>query len=136
MLRRDDLPGEASAVAEWLAGAARGGHAWSEMAVLCPDSRVLNACAYALRKRALPYQIRRKTGDFHPLDDAVKLLSIRVSKGLEFPVVAMPGLGRLPVDGQDEREAARLLYVGATRATDRLLVTVSGDGAFGARLGV
>ena len=136
VLRRDDLPGEASAVAEWLAGAARGGHAWSEMAVLCPDSRVLNACAYALRKRALPYQIRRKTGDFHPLDDAVKLLSIRVSKGLEFPVVAMPGLGRLPVDGQDEREAARLLYVGATRATDRLLVTVSGDGAFGARLGV
>ncbi len=136
VLRRDDLPGEASAVAEWLAGAARGGHAWSEMAVLCPDSRVLNACAYALRKRALPYQIRRKAGDFHPLDDAVKLLSIRVSKGLEFPVVAMPGLGRLPVDGQDEREAARLLYVGATRATDRLLVTVSGDGAFGARLGV
>lgn len=136
VVRRDDLPGEAAAVADWLCEAAEAGHAWSEMAVLCPDARVLNACAYALRSRRLPYQVRRKTGDYHPRDDAVKLLSIRVSKGLEFPVVAMPGLGRLPADGQDELDAARLLYVGATRATDRLLVTVSGDSPFGARLGV
>ena len=34
----------------------------------------------------------------------------------------------------DEKEEARLFYVAATRATQRLVVTVSGAGGFGARL--
>jgi len=61
---------------------------------------------------------------------------MRVSKGLEFPVVAIPGVGRLPAPHEDDKDAARLFYVAATRATERLLVTVSGDGSLGQRLGV
>jgi hypothetical protein len=34
----------------------------------------------------------------------------------------------------DEREEARLFYVGATRATQRLVIGASGSGTFAARL--
>jgi len=57
------------------------------------------------------------------------------SKGLEFPVVALPGVGHMPAKGEDEKEAARVFYVAATRATQRLVVGVGGDGGFGSRLG-
>ena len=49
--------------------------------------------------------------------------------------VALPGVGHVPAESEDELEAARLFYVAATRATQRLLVKVSGDGGFGRRLG-
>ena len=53
---------------------------------------------------------------------------------LEFPVVALPGVGHMPAAGEDEKEAARVFYVAATRATQRLLVGVAGPSAFGSRL--
>ncbi len=53
-----------------------------------------------------------------------------VRKGLEFPVVALRGLGHMPAPGEDETEAARVFYVAATRATQRLVITASGDGKF------
>ena len=52
----------------------------------------------------------------------------KVSKGLEFPVVALPGVGHMRTKGEDEQEAARVFYVAATRATQRLVIKVSGDG--------
>ena len=60
---------------------------------------------------------------------------MKVSKGLEFPVVALPGVGHMPASGEDEKEAARVFYVAATRATQKLIVTTYGQGAFGRRLG-
>ncbi len=51
---------------------------------------------------------------------------MKVSKGLAFPVVALPGLGHMPVKGEDEQGAARVFYVGATRATQGLVVGVAG----------
>ncbi len=45
---------------------------------------------------------------------------MKVSKGLEFPVVALSGIGLMPVAGEDEREEARLFYVAATRVALRL----------------
>ena len=49
---------------------------------------------------------------------------------LEFPVVALPGVGHMPAAGEDEKEAARVFYVAATRATQRLLITQSANGQF------
>jgi superfamily I DNA/RNA helicase len=48
--------------------------------------------------------------------------AMKVSKGLEFPVVALPGVGHMPAEGEDEQEAARVFYVAATRATQRLVI--------------
>lgn len=59
---------------------------------------------------------------------------MKVNKGLEFPVVALPGAGHMPAKGEDEQEAARVFYVLATRATQRLVIGVGGDGRFGERL--
>ncbi len=46
----------------------------------------------------------------------------------------LPGIGQMPAAGDDEQAEARLFYVAATRATQRLVVTVSGEGGFGGRL--
>ena len=51
---------------------------------------------------------------------------MKVSKGLEFPLVALPGVGRMPAHGEDEKEAARVFYVAATRTTQRLMMGVGG----------
>ena len=59
---------------------------------------------------------------------------VKISKGLEFPVVALPGVGHMPAKGEDEQEAARVFYVAATRATQRLVIGVGGDAGFGLRL--
>ena len=58
---------------------------------------------------------------------------MKISKGLEFPVVALPGVGHMPANGEDEQEAARVFYVAATRATQRLVIGVGGDGLLGRR---
>ena len=134
--RLPTLGAEAAYVAQALAAAARDGRAWSDMAVLCHDTAVMDACAGALRRLQVPHTVRRRPGDFRPEADTVKILTMRVSKGLEFPLVAIPGLGRLPAPDEDDKDAARLFYVAATRATEQLLVTVSGDGRLGQRLAV
>jgi hypothetical protein len=50
---------------------------------------------------------------------------MKVSEGLEFPVVALPGMGHMPGKGEDEQVAARVFYVAATRATQRLVIVAA-----------
>jgi superfamily I DNA/RNA helicase len=59
---------------------------------------------------------------------------MKVGKGLEFPVVALAGVGYMPAPGEDQKDAARVFYVGATRATQRLVMGVGGDSGFGAQI--
>jgi superfamily I DNA/RNA helicase len=59
---------------------------------------------------------------------------MKVSKGLEFPVVALAGVGHMPAKGEDEMEAARVFYVAATRATQWLVIGVTGNGLFRSRI--
>ena len=116
--------------------------AWGDMAVLCRDAKTRDLCARTLAQRGLPVQNRIGPGHYDPLANSVKVMTMRVSKGLEFPVVALPGvedLGRLDeIDLEAEagvgaseidarRDAARVLYVAATRAT-HILILSSGEG--------
>ena len=66
--------------------------------------------------------------------DAVQLVIKKVGKSVAFPVVALPGMGHMPAAGEDEIHAARVFYVAATRATQRLLIGVGGGGGFGSKL--
>jgi hypothetical protein len=135
IIRLPSLREEAERIAELLkAQHESGGHAWSDMAVLCRDYDVMDVCAQALQRMKLPHQVRKRTGEFHPAREAIKVMTMKVSKGLEFPVVAIPGVGEMPLQGEDEKEEARLFYVAATRATEKLIVTVSGPGVFGERV--
>jgi superfamily I DNA/RNA helicase len=72
---------------------------------------------------------------FKPSADSVKLMTMHSSKGLEFPVVAVSGVGSMPVDGEDPESAAKLLYVAMTRATEKLLVTSHKETEFMVQLG-
>ncbi len=56
------------------------------------------------------------------------------SKGLEFPVVCIPGVGRLPSPKETVEDEARLLYVGMTRAVDQLVMTCDRSSEFVQRL--
>ncbi len=103
--------------------------------ILCRHHSEMDMCAEFLRKRKLPHQLRKSSSSvYDPAHDSIKVMTLHVSKGLEFPVVALVGAGRMPAEGEDEREEARLFYVGATRATQRLVIGASGLGAFGLRV--
>ncbi|MEW6464705.1 MAG: 3'-5' exonuclease [Pseudomonadota bacterium] len=131
IIRLPTLREEVAQVAELLATAHREGHAWADMAILCRHHSEMDMCAEFLRKRKLPHQVRRNSSSvFDPAHDSIKVMTLHVSKGLEFPVVALVGAGRMPAEGEDEREEARLFYVGATRATQRLVIGASGMGRF------
>lgn len=65
--------------------------------------------------------------------DAVHLLTLHASKGLEFPVVILNGVsrellpletGKEPADTEEER---RLFYVGMTRAKEELILTTASE---------
>lgn len=124
---------EATKVADLLADAHRQGHAWGDMAVLCRHHDEIERCAAAMRHRKLPHQVRKSSGSYDPVVDTIKLMTMHVSKGLEFPVVALVGVGSMP--GKEARsDEAQLFYVAATRATHSLFITLSGDGAFAEQL--
>lgn len=65
--------------------------------------------------------------------DAVSLMTLHASKGLEFPVVILFGMekGEVPLEREenptDVEEERRLFYVGMTRAREELLLTFAED---------
>ena len=134
IIKLPTLRDEAFAIADHLANAHKEGFAWGDMAVLCADWATMDLCASALAQRKLPHRVRKRSGDYQPGADAIQVMTMKVSKGLEFPVVALPGVGHMPAPGEDEKDAARVFYVAATRAAQRLMIGVGGDGGFGMKL--
>ena len=133
VIRLPSLRDEALRIAELLSASHEQGHAWGDMAVLCRSYDQREQCASALKRRGLPHQVRRDNASFDPAADSIKVMTMHVSKGLEFPVVALCGVGQMPTPDHDEADEARLFYVAATRATQALIVGLSGDGGFAAR---
>lgn len=78
--------------------------------------------------------MRKRAGSYDPTADTIKVMTMHVSKGLEFPVVARVGVGGMPAAKEDESDEAQLFYVAATRATQALYITLSGTGKFADRL--
>ena len=134
IIKLPSLREEAFAIADHLASAHKEGHAWGDMAILCADWKTMELCADALHQRKLPFNLRKRSGEYNPAADAIQVMTMKVSKGLEFPVVALPGVGHMPAAGEDEKEAARVFYVAATRATQRLVIGVCGPSVFGRQL--
>lgn len=116
---------EAAKVAELPNSTHQEGHAWGAVAVLCWHYDWVEACAHTLTRRRLPHQVRKGSGDFRPLEDSIKVMTMHVSKGLEFPIVAVLGFSSVPTNLDEVEVEARLLHVAATRATQKLLIATS-----------
>jgi superfamily I DNA/RNA helicase len=70
--------------------------------------------------------VRKRSGQFDPAADTIKVMTMHASKGLEFAVVALAGVGGMPHAEHIEAEEAKLFYVAATRATQMLCIRLSG----------
>ncbi|AMS32775.1 hypothetical protein AEM42_10995 [Betaproteobacteria bacterium UKL13-2] len=73
-------------------------------------------------------------GNDHPGADDIQVLTKKVSSGLGLSAVELPCVGYMNAVTGAEKEAARVFYVAATRARQRLVMGVGGDGRFAKRL--
>lgn len=118
---------EAHAIAEWLQGRHAAGYQWAHLAVLFPEHWIGERFARVLAKQGVPIDVAKEHNNRVDTSvDAVRLLSMHTAKGLEFPCVAIGGLGALGA----RKEVAldddvRLTYVAITRATHEALLTYS-----------
>jgi hypothetical protein len=137
-VRRPSLKSEASFIADRLRQRHESGRPWNEMAVLYRARFVAEEVIAALKAAGIPFewlQEAQANRRFAPNQDSVKVMTMHSSKGLEFPLVAIPGVGFMPYEKADAQDEARLLYVAMTRAMDELLLTWHRESPFAARLG-
>jgi hypothetical protein len=123
---------ETEYIATQLASLHARGTPWHDMAVLYRATFMGEKIAAMLALREIPCEWLKdsKTRRFDAQHDSVKVMTLHGSKGLEFPVVVIAGLGQLPYKQDDIAAEARLLYVGMTRAVDQLIMTTSCDSVF------
>lgn len=97
---------------------------WSDMAVVYRRADIGEKVAAVLERRGVPlhWQKRKRPGNVADLS-GVKLVTMHSSKGLEFPLVCIPGLGAASKHDEDLRDEARLVYVAMTRSTQELVMT-------------
>ena len=75
----------------------------------------------------------KRCGSKKYTSDAVTVMTLHGSKGLEFPVAFIYGVekGSIPLENEkhpsDKEEERRLFYVGMTRAKEELILTTSGE---------
>ncbi|MEO1767386.1 NERD domain-containing protein/DEAD/DEAH box helicase [Thiobacter aerophilum] len=128
-----DFDGEAYGVAAWLKERRQQGYRWNEMAVVYPQHAIGQRIARICNKENIPVDLVKENRNRIDMDrDAVRFLSMHNSKGLEFPCVAVAGLGALA--GDDLADDVRLAYVAMTRATHALFVSYSRTTPLVARL--
>jgi len=118
---------EGHAIAQWLLDRKARGYQWLHMAVLFPEHGIGRIFVEALGKQGIPVDIAKDHRNRVDMKrDAVKLLSMHNAKGLEFPCVAVGGLGALGSRPRSSIEdEVRLTYVALTRATHEAMLTYS-----------
>jgi superfamily I DNA/RNA helicase len=117
-----NLRDEARFIADRLKEAHREGTPWRDMAVIyrsyVPTGKSI---IHTLRAFGIP-TVYFKQASFKPDEDAVLAVTMHSCKGLEFPVVVIPGADQIKAAAEMSAEEARLLYVAMTRATRELVV--------------
>lgn len=128
------LDEESKWIVNQLKEANRSGTPWSDMAVLYRAKYpVGNHMLGKLKAAGIPVSWQ-KSVSFSGSQNTVRLMTMHSSKGLEFPLVAIPGIGMMPKADAAIEDEARLLYVAMTRATSRLVMTCDRDSAFTQRV--
>jgi len=129
------IEAETHCVAEWFLGRKKAGYEWPQMACLYPEHWIGEKVAQVLTKHGVPIDmVKNNRNRVSTKKVAVRLLSMHTAKGLEFPCVAIAGLGMLGRHGEPVEDCVRLTYVGVTRATHEALLTYSSESALVQRL--
>jgi hypothetical protein len=113
------------------------GIAWNDMAIIYRSDFMGRSLSRALKDVGIPVEWLNEDSNskrYHPEAQSVKLLTMHSSKGLEFPVVFIAGVGFMPNQSQAIADEARLLYVAMTRATEFLELSCDRDSVFVKRL--
>jgi superfamily I DNA/RNA helicase len=108
-----------------------------DIAVMARRNERVNHLRTILTRAGLPV-VHFRDDKFDIFENNIKVVTINSAKGLEFPVVFLAGLdeGELPrhlhIEDEDElaaelRSERRLLYVGMTRAAQRLYLVCCGQ---------
>ena len=129
------IEAEVHCIAEWFLGRKKAGYEWPQMACLYPEHWIGERVAQVLTRHGVPIDMAKNNKNrVSTKKMAVRLLSMHTAKGLEFPCVAIAGLGLLGRHGETIEECVRLTYVGVTRATHEALLTYSSESALVQRL--
>jgi len=126
LIKLPSLRDEAAYLANRLSEANRTGMPWNDMAILYRRYEIGEQLANALTRKGIPFEWQQdKKHSYSPTHDSIKLITMHSSKGLEFPLVCIPGIGTAPKAEDKLQDEARLLYVAMTRATQELVMTHS-----------
>lgn len=109
---------------------------WNEMAVFYTAPFVADEIAQALQEAGVPFDWLKDAASraFDPSRPTVKLMTPHSSKGLQYRVAIIGGIGYWPYPAGSEELQARLLYVAMTRATHDLVLTSCKASRFSERL--
>ncbi len=142
-----DLRGEAEAIAAEIGRLTTDGVDVGDIAVMYGHRELETELQKAFRQRRLPYfhiQYQDRRGRRPNRDiamgvrDKVRVSTLQGLKGLEFSRVFIGGVNQAYVHDVAEEDqpvaVKQLLYVAMTRAMDRLVITISGDGESGRAL--
>ena len=137
LLRFETLRDEAAHLAAVYAQLHEDGYDWGDMAVIYRQQFIEEELSAAFERVGIPTVMLTRRGrdtgaGVRP--DRVNLVTFHSSKGLEYRVVGIPGVGYLPHERFVEADEVRLAYVAMTRTTDRLFMTYHRESAFAKRL--
>ncbi len=129
---------EAAHIARELRSQHGAGVPWNEMGVFYTVPFVANELVRALQESSIPFDWLKDAASksFDPSRQAVKLMTPHSSKGLQYRVAIIAGIGCWPYPSAhlSAADQARLLYVAMTRATHELVLTSSKPSQFSERL--
>lgn len=121
------LKAEAEFIVKRLKEAHRAGTPWHDMAVIYREyHRDAKAIRRMLPAHGIPL-VYFEDATYAADEDKVTLITMHSCKGLEFPLVVIPGADRILGAGELAPQEAKLLYVAMTRATRELVLCGVGE---------
>ncbi|WP_373687743.1 3'-5' exonuclease [Clostridium tagluense] len=108
---------------------------YGDIAVIARTNGQIKEFSTYLETAKIPFKLMTNQDGYEFGDDKVKILTMHSIKGLEFKVVIMIGLNSRSIplkinamddEGSSETRERKLMYVGMTRATEKLYLTADG----------
>ena len=85
-------------------------------------------CGGARDKQKQPPRVCTRGGQYHHNAEVIQVITVKVSKNLEIPVVPPPDARNLHTAGLGEKEVLTVFYSEFTKATHTLVSTVNNAG--------